>query len=457
MKRSKLVKKLTVVALTMVAIASLAVGCTSSKEGSTNTANSNSKLFKEMKTEDINGNKVDSSIFSKYKLTVVNVWNTGCTPCVGEIPTLDKLNKEYEKKGVSIKGLLLESGVGLNDEEKKTVEDILKKAKFNNIQALRIIYEQMENPKLKDIVEDIIIGVESGEKMNVVMQNYPNVFPAMFVNFIKVGEDSGNLDTALLYARDYMESSNNLKKQVRSTVIPKVLQFFTIIILMFGLVIVGVPIIQDVYDMFDSTSKIPKATMITLDIANWFMKYWYIPTSIVAILVGIFFFVINTPKGRYNWDKFKLTCPVVGTLINNITVHKFFQAMLLNLKNGMRIQESLEVSRNVTSNYYFLSAIELAKVNVIAGTSWITPFEEKKLFKPMVSQMVGVGMQTELSTMMEKVNEYIQSEVDESLERFKKVLPEVTYSFVGIALIAFTIVILVPLVIVYMGGFIDMP
>lgn len=315
----------------------------------------------------------------------------------------------------------------------------------------------MENPKLKDIVEDIIIGVESGEKMNVVMQNYPNVFPAMFVNFIKVGEDSGNLDTALLYARDYMESSNNLKKQVRSTVIPKVLQFFTIIILMFGLVIVGVPIIQDVYDMFDSTSKIPKATMVTLDIANWFMKYWYIPTSIVAILVGIFFFVINTPKGRYNWDKFKLTCPVVGTLINNITVHKFFQAMLLNLKNGMRIQESLEVSRNVTSNYYFLSAIELAKVNVIAGTSWITPFEEKKLFKPMVSQMVGVGMQTELSTMMEKVNEYIQSEVDESLERFKKVLPEVTYSFVGIALIAFTIVILVPLVIVYMGGFIDMP
>lgn len=334
---------------------------------------------------------------------------------------------------------------------------ILKKAKFNNIQALRIIYEQMENLKLKDILEDIIIGVESGEKMNVVMQNYPNVFPAMFVNFIKVGEDSGNLDTALLYARDYMEASNNLKKQVRSTVIPKVLQFFTIIILMFVLVVIGVPIIQDVYDMFDSSSQIPKATMITLNIANWFMKYWYIPTSIIAILVGIFFFVINTPKGRYNWDKFKLTCPVVGTLINNITVHKFFQAMLLNLKNGMRIQESLEVSRNVTSNYYFLSAIELAKVNVIAGTSWITPFEEKKLFKPMVSQMVGVGMQTELATMMEKVNEYIQSEVDESLERFKKVLPEITYSFVGIALIAFTIVILVPLVIVYMGGFIDMP
>ena len=147
MKRSKLVKKLTVVALTMVAIASLAVGCTSSKEGSTNTANSNSKLFKEMKTEDINGNKVDKSIFSKYKLTVVNVWNTGCTPCVDEIPTLDKLNKEYEKKGVSIKGLLLESGVGLNDEEKKTVEDILKKAK-STYQQLTVSEDMLQDKTL---------------------------------------------------------------------------------------------------------------------------------------------------------------------------------------------------------------------------------------------------------------------------------------------------------------------
>lgn len=334
---------------------------------------------------------------------------------------------------------------------------ILKKAKFNNIQALRIIYDQIKNPKLKDIVEDIIIGVESGEKMNVVMDNYPNIFPAMFVNFIKVGEESGNLDTALLYARDYLENSNKLKKQVRAAVIPRLLQFIFIIGLMFALVIIGVPIIQDVYNMFDSSSQIPRATIVTLNVANWLMAHWYIPVGIILLLVMIFLLFINTPKGRYRWDKFKLKCPVVGPLLNNITIHKFFQAMLLNLKNGMRIKESLEVSRNVTKNFYFLSAVELAKVNVVAGESWLTPFEDKKIFKPMVSQMVEIGMQTELATMMEKVNEYIQMEVDESLERFRKILPEVTYSFVGIALILFTIVVLVPLVIVYMGGFIDMP
>lgn len=358
------------------------------------------------------------------------------------------------------------SQIGLHPLSKVTRKDvlifinnlyILKKAKFNNIQALRLIKGYIENDFFKDVVEDIILGVESGEKMHVVMNEYPNIFPSMVINFVRVGEDSGNLDTALRYARDYLETSNTLRKQVKSAIIPKIAQFVLIMLIMFILVIFGVPIIQSVYDMFDSPDKIPKATLATLDVANWLLKFWYIPVGIVALVVGSFFLYINTPKGRFTWDKFKLKCPVVGPLITNVTVHQFFQAMLLNLKNGMRIQESLEVSKNVSSNYYFLSTIELAKVNAVSGTSWLEPFENNKIFKPMVSQMIETGMQTELTTMMDKVNEYIQMEIDEALEVFRKVLPEVTYSIVGSAIILFTIVIVIPLVNVYMGGFLQMP
>ena len=167
MNRKRITKKATLALVAMMTVTSV-VGCTQSnnsnknQQGSnqkteqkteqktdknTNSSLSSSTIFKDMKTTDIDGNKVDKSIFSKYKLTVVNVWNTGCTPCVGEIPTLDKLNKEYEKKGVSIKGLLLESGVGLNDEEKKTVEDILKKAK-STYQQLTVSEDMLQDKTL---------------------------------------------------------------------------------------------------------------------------------------------------------------------------------------------------------------------------------------------------------------------------------------------------------------------
>ena len=163
----------------------------------------------------------------------------------------------------------------------------------------------------------------------------------------------------------------------------------------------------------------------------------------------------SSPRGRYNIDKLIITMPVIGKLYNNITINKFFQAMLLNIRNGMRIQESLEVSKTITNNYYFLSAIEAGKINSLAGESWIEPFNEKQLFNPMVSEMVEIGMKTELAEMMEKLNEYIQMQIDESLARFVKWLPEVTYVFVGLALIALVITVVVPLTSVYMGSFID--
>lgn len=331
---------------------------------------------------------------------------------------------------------------------------ILKKAKFNNIQALRAVFDSIENPSLKDVVEDLLIGVENGERLNTIMNNYPKIFPPMFVNFIKVGEESGTLDTALLYARDYIEESNKLTKQVKSAVIPRVLQFIGIMGGMMAALLFGVPMLEDVYEMFGSDKEIPKATQIGMDVAEWIVANWYIVVGVLAALIIAFWVWISTPMGRYRWDKFKLTCPVVGPLLTNILINKFFQAMLLNLRNGMRIQESLEVSKNVSNNYYFLSAVQAAKTNSLEGESWLIPFEEKKLFKPMVSQMINIGMQTDLPEMMEKVNEYIKMEIDESLAVFVKVLPDVTYLFVGIALIAFCITVMVPLTEVYMGGMI---
>lgn len=132
MKKNKLKKVITLL-LASMAVVSM-VGCSGVNSNSGNSTSESvsslqsNEVFKNMNTEDINGNKVDSSIFAENKLTVINLWNTGCTPCVSEIPELDKLNKYYEDKGVSIKGLIFESGVGLTEDERKTVNDILSKS-----------------------------------------------------------------------------------------------------------------------------------------------------------------------------------------------------------------------------------------------------------------------------------------------------------------------------------------
>ena len=330
---------------------------------------------------------------------------------------------------------------------------VLKKAKFNNIATLESLYNSTQNKKLKETIENILIGVESGASIHEMMAQYPKIFPPLYINFIRVGENSGSLDMALLHARDFMESEINLKKQIKGILLPKILMFVGIWIAMIAALLYGVPLIQNVYDMFGVQKELPPATMWALNFSKALMKYWYIVVMLIAAIYAIFKVYLSTSIGRYEWDKMKIKLPVIGTLNLNIIASKFFKAMLLNLRNGQRIQESLESAKSVTTNYYFLSLVETGKNQLQAGGSWIDPFEADKAFPVMAIEMLKIGMQSDLVEMMDKVEEYIRQEIDESIQRTIKILPDVTYVFVGIVLIFFVIVVMVPLMDVYMGGF----
>ncbi len=330
---------------------------------------------------------------------------------------------------------------------------ILKKAKFNNITALESVYNSTVNKRLKDIIEEIIIGVESGETIYSVMAKYPNVFPPLYTNFVKVGEESGSLDNALMYARQYMESSIRLRKTIRGILLPKIGAFIFIVVAMMVALLFGAPLIENVYDMFGVDKELPKATQVAITFSKWVVRNWYFVLAIIAGIFVMYKVYVSTPIGRYNVDKFKIKFPVFGKLILNITTNKFFQAMSLNMKNGMRIQDSLEISKSVTNNFYFLALIETGKNNLLSGGDWIEPFQLEGAFTPMTLEMLEIGMKTDLVEMMGKIEEYVEQEINESIDATVKALPDIMYVFIGIVLVFFVITVMIPLIDVYMGGF----
>ena len=137
------------------------------------------------------------------------------------------------------------------------------------------------------------------------------------------------------------------------------------------------------------------------------------------------------------------------------------KAMLLNLENGMRIQEALEVSKSVVKNYVMLSIIETAINNILIGGSWIEPFEKSGLSSSMETEMLKIGMQTDLSGMMEKLVEYMEIDINNKMQKVMSVLPQIVYAIVGAALIFLVIVIIVPCIQLYMGDWlfdsVDLP
>ena len=334
---------------------------------------------------------------------------------------------------------------------------LLKKANFNNIHALSTILESTENLTLRTILEDIIAGVEAGENMYVTMEYYSNIFPNLFsyvyVNMIKVGELSGSLTNSLMQAVKYLDDTEKLKRRLRSILLPNIIQFVLLIVLLIAGTLVAIPAIQSVFDAVGTTETLPAITIWFSNFVDGVIAHWYIPVAIIAVIAAAIIFYIHTPKGQYNFDYFKYVMPVFGKLIYSIDFTRLMRAMLLNLQNGMRIQDSLEVSKNVVQNYVMLSIVETAINNIYVGGSWIEPFEKAGLSSAMTTEMLKIGMQTDLSEMMQKLLEYMEIDMDNTMEKIMKTLPQIVYVIVGIVLIFFVLVVLVPCIQLYMGTF----
>ena len=330
---------------------------------------------------------------------------------------------------------------------------LLKKANFNNIHALNTIIESTENISFRGILEDILAGVEAGENMYTTMEYYSNVFPYIYINMIKVGELSGSLTNSLEQAVKYLDDTESLNKKLRTILIPNIIQFVLLLVMLVVGTLVAIPAIQGIFDELGTDETLPAVTLWFADFIKKAIKYWYLPVLIIVAAVAGVLFYINTPKGKYNFHYFKYKMPIFGQLIFALDFSRLMKAMLLNLKNGMRIQESLEVSKNVVKNYVMLSMIETSINNILTGTSWIEPFEKSGLAKPMITEMLKIGMQTDLTEMMEKLVEYMEIDIDNIMRKIMQVLPQVVYAIVGVVLIFFVLVVLVPCIQVYMGNF----
>lgn len=361
------------------------------------------------------------------------------------------LNKKINLK-INFAGL---SGVKKDDIESFTQSFyLLKKANFTNIRALSTLHQNVQKPAMKEVIEDILNGVESGEYIYSTMEYYSKLFPPIYVGIIKVGEFSGSLTNSLEQALRYLSDSRKIVKDVKKALTGPLLQSSFLIIVSFVSVIIGLPVMRNLYGQLGVEDKIPEATIAFSNFVTMLGERWYILIFALALIAGAFIYWKSTPSGRYSWDLVKLKVPIFGALITRLQLQKFFKAMQLNLANNAKLSDAIEVSKGVTGNYVMLSIFEGAQSNLQTGQSWIEPFEKYSFFPSMILEMLRIGMETNIVEMIDKIVEFIEEDIQVTMNRIMKTLPEVSNVFMGVILIFFVIVILRPIMEVYLGSFI---
>jgi type IV pilus assembly protein PilC len=312
------------------------------------------------------------------------------------------------------------------------------------IQGLDAIAQQHPNNEFKIVLEQIRTDVEGGSTLSAAMARHPKVFDSLFTNMIAAGEAGGILDTILQRLSSFIEKIVKIKKAVRSAMIYPV----TILTIAIGVVTIilwkVVPVFSTLFEGFNVDLPLP--TRIVIATSGIIERY----IIFFLILVGIGIFGLKsyykTDKGRHVIDGALLKLPVLGDVLRKIGVSRFTRTLATLLTSGVPILEGLDITAKTSGNAILEDTIYKLRQRIEEGGTMADPMRQSGFFPPMVTQMVSVGESTgELDTMLVKVADYYEEEVDIVVANLLTILEPFLMAFLGIVVGGIVISMYLPL------------
>jgi type IV pilus assembly protein PilC len=295
-----------------------------------------------------------------------------------------------------------------------------------------MLRDQVENPTLKEIIEDIRKSLEGGVTLSKCFNKYPKVFDNIYVNLIKAGEASGKLDVFLLKLVASLEKTEKVKKKIKGALMYPMVMFSTAMLVTVFMLIKVVPVFAKMYEGMGIA--LPTPTAVILNASN-FLRGSGGLTLLIVLLVSYFtfkFLVTKNEKIKFWWHGRVLKLPVFGDMILKSMLARISLIMGNLSAAGVNLLESIEIAKSVSNNVVITNALENVKKGVFSGDTLTKLFLKEPLFPPTFSQLISVGEQTgSLDEMFTSVSNYYEEEFDNAVDNMSTLIEPIMIVFMG--------------------------
>jgi type IV pilus assembly protein PilC len=312
------------------------------------------------------------------------------------------------------------------------------------VQCLEILGSQQDHKVFKRVLIQVRQDVESGSNLADAMRKHPKVFNDLFTNMVAAGEAGGILDTILQRLATYIEKSVKLNSQVKSAMIYPVAVISIACIVVMVILWKVIPVFASLFASLGA--ELPLPTRVVIAMSNFIGDFWWLVTLLIMAGTYALRKYHETYKGKRVIDGFLLRMPVIGMLLRKIAVARFCRTLSTLTSSGVPILDGLQITARTAGNSVIEDAIMATRKSVEEGKTISEPLGDTDVFPPMVVQMIAVGEQTgALDTMLSKIADFYEDEVDLAVAGLMKLLEPVLIAFLGVAIGGIVIAMYMPM------------
>jgi len=321
---------------------------------------------------------------------------------------------------------------------------VLIKAGLPIVNSLDTILERIDKGLLATTLRDVRNEVKGGASLSEAFEQFPAVFPYLYVASIRAGERTGDLVSTIRRYIAYLKRAEGLKKKILSSLFyPSILVLMAILVISVLLVYV-IPTLSQVYT--DSGAQLPLPTQMLIAVALFLKKYFLLIIVLLAAAIYIFRRWSSTETGRFRVDGMKLRIPFVGKIITEYAITSFTRTFATVLGSGVPVIESLKMSVGTLDNRVLERKLLEAVKRVEEGTRLSAALESVRVMPPLALRMLGVGESTgSLEEMLADVSDYFDEEVENRLTLITTAIEPAIMIFMGFVIGLIVIVMYLPI------------
>lgn len=313
-------------------------------------------------------------------------------------------------------------------------------------EAVDTIWDQSSNTYFRSILVQIKKDLENGETLEKALSKYPKIFDSLYLNLIRIGEESGNLEENLSYLTKQLEKEHEFRQKIIAASMYPSIVLATAVIVGGGVSFFILPKLIDLFKSLDT--NLPLATKILLAVATFSKNYGvFVIAGLIALFV-LFRISLKNKSFKYLWDKFVLAMPVIGKLVQGVQLTFICRNLGTMLKSGLPIVKAMKAQEISTANLVYREYISKLTESIENGKSLKEILDEGRFkYIPKIAvKMIGVGEKTgKLDESLLYLGDFFEDSVDDASKNFSNILEPLLLLVIGMVVAFVALAIISPI------------